>query len=162
MKSSLIIIRGNSASGKTTLAKMLQDHLGTDTCLLLQQDILRRNILHANDKPRTPAVDFISDLLKFGQKHYPIVILEGILRSDVYGDMLEKKLDYFDQHLIYYLDLPFDTTWEHNNLKKHPFTKDQLYQWWRDDDYLTNHEHLLKNDLNQNFHQILQDLKKLR
>ncbi|TKI79246.1 hypothetical protein FC699_36155, partial [Bacillus wiedmannii] len=37
LKSTLIILRGNSASGKTTIAKQLQEHFGQGT-LLVSQD----------------------------------------------------------------------------------------------------------------------------
>lgn len=48
MVATLIIIRGNSASGKSTIAKQLQAELGEDT-LLLSQDYLRREMLGTKD-----------------------------------------------------------------------------------------------------------------
>lgn len=48
--SNLIIIRGNSGSGKTTVAKELQHYLGKGT-MLLSQDAIRREILRVNDGP---------------------------------------------------------------------------------------------------------------
>ena len=43
MESKLIIIRGNSGSGKTTTAKSLQNQLGKRT-LLVSQDVVRRDM----------------------------------------------------------------------------------------------------------------------
>ena len=40
----LVIIRGNSGSGKTSLAKKLQEYYGRKT-LLISQDIVRRDML---------------------------------------------------------------------------------------------------------------------
>lgn len=40
----LIILRGNSGSGKTTVAKALQKKLGRNT-MLISQDEVRRNML---------------------------------------------------------------------------------------------------------------------
>lgn len=37
----LIILRGNSGSGKTTIAKELQNRFGTNT-MLISQDVIRR------------------------------------------------------------------------------------------------------------------------
>ncbi|WP_176545855.1 hypothetical protein [Bacillus wiedmannii] len=37
LKSTLIILRGNSASGKTTIAKQLQEHFGQGTLLVSQE-----------------------------------------------------------------------------------------------------------------------------
>ena len=51
MTDTIIIIRGNSGSGKTTVAKELCKQLGKD-CILLSQDVIRREILHTNDQYR--------------------------------------------------------------------------------------------------------------
>ncbi len=40
----LIILRGNSGGGKTTVAKRLQRELGYET-MLVQQDVVRHEIL---------------------------------------------------------------------------------------------------------------------
>lgn len=152
----LIIIRGNSGSGKTTLAKQLQAHFDTDNCLLLQQDLLRRDLLHASDHPGTPAVDLIETLLKFGLQHYSIVILEGILRKDVYGEMLQRF-----PALVYYLDVPFEVTVEHNQQKDQPFSNDLLKRWWLEHDYLSTNDHLLKAvGTTKMLQQIIADMKK--
>lgn len=44
----LITLRGNSGSGKTTIAKALQEKFGKNT-MLLSQDVIRRDILKTND-----------------------------------------------------------------------------------------------------------------
>ena len=41
----LVIIRGNSGSGKTSVAKALQQKFGSNT-MLLSHDMIRMNILH--------------------------------------------------------------------------------------------------------------------
>lgn len=144
MQPTLIILRGNSGSGKTALAKNLQQYFGTDKCLLVQQDVLRREILHASDHPNTPAIDFIETIVKFGYQHYPVVILEGILRKDVYGEMLIKLCKTFTPRvLVYYLDVSFETTLKFNVLKKTPFSESDLHSWWLDSDYLTNSDYKL-------------------
>lgn len=51
IKSTLIILRGNSASGKTTIAKQLQEHFGQGT-LLVSQDVVRRDMLRVHDTHR--------------------------------------------------------------------------------------------------------------
>lgn len=40
----LIVLRGNSGSGKTTVARMLQRKIGYNT-MLISQDEIRRNML---------------------------------------------------------------------------------------------------------------------
>ena len=46
--SKLIILRGNSGSGKTTIAKELQKLFGKNT-MLISQDIIRREMLNVDD-----------------------------------------------------------------------------------------------------------------
>ena len=47
----LFIIRGNSASGKSTIAKKLQLELGYGT-MLIPQDVIRREIVRVKDEPK--------------------------------------------------------------------------------------------------------------
>ena len=51
----LIILRGNSGSGKTTVAKELQKKFGYNT-MLISQDEIRRNILWVKDGIDTKAL----------------------------------------------------------------------------------------------------------
>ena len=44
----IIILRGNSGSGKTTTAKRLQKKLGHGT-MFVSQDVVRREILYVKD-----------------------------------------------------------------------------------------------------------------
>ncbi len=138
MKPVFIIIRGNSASGKTVLANQLQQHFGYANCLLLHQDLIRRDILHAGDHFGTPAVSFIKTLIDYGFYHYPITILEGILRRDVYGDMLRLACkQFYPNSYVYYLDSSISQTIKNNQLKDHPFPLQLLQKWWLEKDYLS-------------------------
>ena len=49
MADTIIIIRGNSGSGKTTVANKLCDKLGED-CMLLSQDVIRRGIFKSPER----------------------------------------------------------------------------------------------------------------
>ena len=48
----LIILRGNSGSGKTTIAKELQQVFGNNT-MLISQDVIRRDMLKVKDGENT-------------------------------------------------------------------------------------------------------------
>lgn len=152
----LVIIRGNSGSGKTYLADKLQQHYGYDNCLLLHQDVIRREILHADDHFGTPAVELINSMVEFGMEHYLVTILEGILREDVYGAMLKKCQLQYDT-LTYYLNVSFETTLQRDAMKKHPFGKEKLQKWWREADYLTEKDIVLQAD-SSCFDKIVKDL----
>ena len=84
MQPTLILLRGNSSSGKTTVAWALQRRLGR-SMLLLSQDAIRREMLYASDGPDTPAIPLLSHLLEYGATHCPAVILEGILTAQWYA-----------------------------------------------------------------------------
>ena len=72
----LIILRGNSGSGKTTIAKELQQVFGNNT-MLISQDVIRRDMLKVKDGENTKALPLLEELLRYGRKHSEIVILEG-------------------------------------------------------------------------------------
>ena len=69
----LIILRGNSGSGKTTIAKELQKIIGSNT-LLVSQDAVRREMLMVSDGPDTKALPMLKELLRYGKDHCETVI----------------------------------------------------------------------------------------
>ncbi|MFP7242427.1 zeta toxin family protein [Pediococcus pentosaceus] len=161
MEPLLIIIRGNSGSGKTVLAKKIQANLGTENCLLLQQDVLRRGLLHAPDQVGTRAIPMINVLGLFGHDHYPITILEGILRRDVYGPVLRELIEQvYNKALVYYIDLPFATTVSYDQQKKESFGTESLRAWWQEADYLTENDYILKDGHTEHFfQQVMADIE---
>ena len=76
--SRLIIIRGNSGSGKSTVARKLHMALVRNT-LIISQDIVRRQMLYVRDGQDTPALSLLADLLNYGHIHCRHIILEGII-----------------------------------------------------------------------------------
>lgn len=83
--SKLIVLRGNSGSGKTTVSKILQEKFGRNT-MLISHDMVRMQILHAKD---VEALPLIMQLLKYGRQNSDITILEGILPTEVYMPLFE-------------------------------------------------------------------------
>lgn len=146
--SHLIILRGNSGSGKTTVAKLLFDHFRADA-MLVSQDVLRRTMLRVKDVPDNPAIELIYKLCSYGNQLNKIVILEGILRRDIYGDMLSKLISDFNglAH-VYYLDIPFDETLRRHATKPnaHEFGEAEMRQWWRSYDVLGVKEERIFNE----------------
>lgn len=146
--SHLIILRGNSGSGKTTVAKLLFDHFHADA-MLVSQDVVRRKMLHVEDTPNNPAVELIHRLCLYGNRLNKIVILEGILRRDIYGDMLTKLISDFNglAH-VYYFDIPFDETLRRHATKPnaHEFGEAEMRQWWRSSDVLGVKEEQIFNE----------------
>ena len=84
----LIILRGNSGSGKSTIAKELQKQFGNNT-MLISQDMIRREVLKVKDGENTLAIPLMKNLLTYGKEHSEIVILEGIMYADWYRPLFE-------------------------------------------------------------------------
>jgi adenylate kinase family enzyme len=138
MSSRLIILRGNSGCGKTTVAKLLQKELGYET-MLVSQDVIRRKILRVQDEEGNPAIHLIYDLCMYGNKIGYTVILEGILSKNKYGAMVKNLLNDFNgQKNIYYFDIPFEETVKRHETKSeaHEFREVEMRNWWKEKDYL--------------------------
>lgn len=133
----LLVLRGNSGSGKTTTAQCLRAQLGTKA-LLISQDVVRRQILHAPDAVGTSALAVLEELIRWGQEQgFTVIILEGILKRSVYGDFLgELKQEWGSAMVTVYFDVSFATTLQRNQRKARPFRVKQLEQWWLTQDSL--------------------------
>ena len=90
----LIILRGNSGSGKTTTGKALQRKFGHGT-MLISQDVVRREMLFVKDGPNPESSQLLSELALYGKNNCNIVILEGILNSNWYKELFKNLLDEF-------------------------------------------------------------------
>ncbi len=152
MESTLIIIRGNSGSGKTTTAKNLQNHFGSGT-LLVSQDMVRRDMLNVRDRKGNLSIDLIRQITEYGKDKCEFVILEGILSKHRYGEMLHNLVDYYNgKAYAYYFDVSFEETVKRHNSrsKKTEFGEDLLQSWWNPKDYLgVDGEVLLTNGMSQ-------------
>jgi predicted kinase len=133
----LIILRGNSGSGKTTIAKELQRKFGSNT-LLISQDAIRREMLMVSDGPDTPALPMLEDLLRYGRAHCETIILEGIMVSDWYRPLFELAKVLFGKNIYaYYFDIPFEETLKRHETraKSSEFGEEAMREWWVEKDY---------------------------
>ena len=138
--SKLILLRGNSGSGKTTVARALQRKFGRNT-LLLSQDTVRREMLWAEDGPDTQALPLLRELLVYGKQHCETVLLEGILRADWYRPLFTAAVQAFGSRIFaYYYDLPFEETVRRHNTraKVNSFGVEDMKRWWNEKDFLGN------------------------
>lgn len=133
----LIILRGNSGSGKTTIAKELQKSLGRNT-MLISQDVVRRDMLRVKDGENTEALPLMKELLAYGRNHCEIVILEGIMYADWYKPLFELAVQLYGTDIFaYYFDLPFEETLKRHQTKPNcnEFGEEAMRRWWRDKDF---------------------------
>lgn len=137
-KRKIIIIRGNSGSGKSTVAKKLQRTLGLGT-FLIGQDTVRREMLWTKDGADTKALPLLINLVKYGSEHCDCVILEGILNSVWYRSLFELiAAEYGQEIYAYYYDLPFEETLQRHQTKptRDEFGEREMRSWWNEKDYI--------------------------
>lgn len=135
----LIMLRGNSGSGKSTVAKMLQQKLGRNT-MLISQDMVRREILCVKDNIDTPAAALLKTLLQYGRRNCEIVILEGILYTAWYESLfICAQQEYGDEIFAYYYDLPFAETVVRHKTKanSNEFGEEKMCRWWHEKDFIS-------------------------
>jgi len=135
--SKLIIIRGNSGSGKSTIAKHLRRELGYGT-MLIPQDTVRRDILRVQDVPDNPSIQLNKDIALYGHSIHYNVIIEGILIRERYGKMLHELIEIFDETYIYYFNISLSETLRRHQTKinSHEFGEKEMREWYIEDDQL--------------------------
>lgn len=137
-KAKIIILRGNSGSGKTTVARLLQKKFGHGT-LLISQDVIRREILYVKDGIETKALPLLIELVKYGKENCDVVILEGILKADWYRELFEQiKKEFGSWIYAYYYDIPFEETLIRHQTKpkRNEFGEEEMKRWWNEKDYI--------------------------
>lgn len=135
----LIILRGNSGSGKTCAARALQERFGPNT-MLISHDMIRMQVLHVRGREGVEkSLPLMIALLKYGRRHSEVAILEGILPAGDYGPLFEAAaVEYGGDIFAYYYDLPFEETLRRHGTKpnREEFGEEDMRRWWQEKDYL--------------------------
>jgi predicted kinase len=101
----LIVIRGNSAAGKSSVARELQLALGRGTANI-GQDHFRRVVLREHDVPDGDNIGLIAGTARHCLAIGYHVIVEGILFSGHYGAMLRALVaEHHGPAHVFYLDV---------------------------------------------------------
>jgi predicted kinase len=83
----LIVLRGNSGSGKSAVARALCDAYGRGVAWV-SQDLIRRIILREKDRPGGANIGLIDQVARYSLDHGYHVALDGIFYADRYQPML--------------------------------------------------------------------------
>ncbi|MFG2548201.1 M15 family metallopeptidase [Streptomyces sp. NPDC048594] len=125
------MIRGNSASGKSSVAQGLRDHYGRGIAIV-GQDVIRRNVLE-HDTARGANIALLGTVARAALDAGFHVVLEGILYADRYGHMITSLVrDHRGLSSCYYLDVPLEAT-----LVRHASKTDAAYLAHVTDAHLT-------------------------
>ncbi len=136
----LVIIRGNSGSGKTTTAREVRRRFGRGAALL-EQDYLRRIVLREHDSAHVDPVapTFVTVTARGALDLGYHVILEGILHTERYATVLRQLVDsHPGPAAVFYLDVCFDETVRRhlNRAEPIPVTPDEMRRWYTHRDLL--------------------------
>lgn len=131
--SHLLVLRGNSGSGKSSVARALRAACGYGLAWV-EQDHLRRVLLREHDRPGAANIGLIDQTVRYALNHGFHVVLEGILYADHYADMLRDLHDDHAGHTHWYrFDLSFDETTRRHATRPQAqeFGVDAMREWYR-------------------------------
>ncbi|MFC4454968.1 kinase [Deinococcus sonorensis] len=131
--SRLIVLRGNSGSGKSSVARALRAEVGYGLAWV-EQDYLRRILLREPDVAGALNIRLIDQTVRLALDGGYHVVLEGILDAGRYLDMLSALVQtYRDRAHLYYFDVSFEET-----VRRHAgrpqaaeFTPAEMQGWYR-------------------------------
>jgi predicted kinase len=134
----LIVLRGNSASGKSSIAAEIRSRFGRGVAIV-GQDYLRRTVLKERDHPGGANIGLIDLVARYALDHSMHTIIDGILYAAHYGDMLAAlRDDHRGTSHFYYMDVPFEETLRRHATKPQAdeYGRAEMSMWYRERDFL--------------------------
>jgi adenylate kinase family enzyme len=138
----VIVIRGNSGSGKTTTARRLREAMlergRSKSVAVVEQDYFRRIVLKEKEEAGAEALALIRLVATWALARDFDVIVEGILRAEKYREMLTGLMALADQSYAFYYDVSFDETVRRHATKPtaQAFGEEEMRTWWNPNDVL--------------------------
>ncbi|MEU8655881.1 AAA family ATPase [Actinoplanes philippinensis] len=120
----LVVVRGNSGSGKTTTAREVRRRAGRGTACI-EQDQLRRVILreHGGGGDDRVAPGFITTMAQAALDGGYHVVLEGILHTGQYGTPLRKLIaGHAGPSACFFMDVTFEETVRRHQRREEPIS----------------------------------------
>ena len=130
--STLIVLRGNSGSGKSTVARALQRDLGA---VWIEQDYLRRSVLGESGNYSPLSVELLEQSAALALAHGRTVIVEGMLNPRKYSCVLHRLCGGHSGRCLFYAwDLSLAETLHRHATrpgKQMDFGEKQMRSWYR-------------------------------
>ncbi|MGZ0150409.1 AAA family ATPase [Kribbella sp. WER1] len=136
MKPRLIVLRGNSGSGKSSVVEAIRAHHGHGIAYI-EQDYVRRTVFQELAEPDGANIELIGQMARYALASGFHAVVEGILPTERYARMLQQLHRDHGGH-FYYLDVPFEETVRRHATrdKATAFTADDMAAWYRSKDLL--------------------------
>jgi hypothetical protein len=163
----LVVVRGNSGSGKSAVSAALRDAYGRGVAWV-SQDLIRRIILKERDRPGGVNIGLIDQVARYSLDHGYHVVLDGIFYADRYEEMLTAiDCDHAGGTWFYYLDVCLEETFRRHAMRPQSaeFGHADMRNWYRQRDLLTTvREHVVPqaSTLQQTVDLILAETQLLR
>ncbi|MGW0811500.1 AAA family ATPase [Nonomuraea sp. NPDC002799] len=135
----LIVVRGNSGSGKSTVARTVREAYGRRGLAVIGQDVVRRDILKELDRPCGVNIGLLDVMCRHILDAGCHVLLEGILTRSRYGEMLEGLCrGHRGRTCCYYLDVSWEETLRRHETRpqRSRFGAEEMRQWYARADVL--------------------------
>lgn len=137
----LIILRGPSGSGKSSIAKAIQKEHLTQNKLIsyIEQDYFRRIILKEKDTAHGFNIQLIKETVLFLLQNQYDVIMEGIFDKERYTKMFEEIIHIHpSNNHFFYFDISFTETLRRHATKpnKNDFGEKEMKTWYKNKDLL--------------------------
>jgi predicted kinase len=135
----LVVLRGNSGAGKSSVAAALRAAYGRGVAWV-SQDLIRRIILKEKDRPGAANIGLIDQVARYSLDHGYHVVLDGIFYADRYEPMLaDLNRDHRGVSRFYYLDVSIDETIRRHATRPQAaeFGPDDMREWHRSRDLLS-------------------------
>ncbi len=129
----LVVLRGNSGSGKTVTAREIRLQCGRGIAVV-SQDAVRRDLLREKDVPGGVNIGMIDTIARYALDHGYHVMLEGVLHAAHYGDMLTSlRRDHRGRTSCFYFDVPFEETLRRHATKPQAgeYGAPEMRSWYR-------------------------------
>lgn len=138
-KTKLIVLRGPSGSGKSSIARAVRS-AQTEQMALIEQDYLRRVLLKEKHSPNGLNIQLIKRTVLFALENSYHVILEGIFEAACYEKMFEEIIQIHPlNNYFFYFDISFEETLRRHQFKpnKHDFGEEEMRRWYKSRDLLS-------------------------
>jgi predicted kinase len=132
----LIVVRGPSGAGKSSVVEGVRAAYGRGVAWI-EQDHIRRMIFQEDQEPEGANIAAIGQLAELALQRGYHAVVEGILPTVRYGEMLSELVARHPAY-VYYLDIPFDETVRRHatRAKASAFDADAMREWYRGHDPL--------------------------
>jgi len=158
----IIVLRGNSGSGKSTIAYELRK-LTEPMAVVIEQDHFRQKIVaQKGEEPRDLTKKLIHAIIDSGLHSGRDVIIEGIFSRTRWQDLFEEIIKRYNvRTYFFYFDIPLDETMRRHTtrLKRYEFDAEDMREWYKEKDFLEEIEEDVI-DQSSDFESTLQYIKK--